>query len=82
MSSLVAPTRQARECSQVGAIIIVVIRVTEATHHQYDGDRSGTIERDEVIAAVKDYFDGLITKDDVIDLIRLYFSIAKAELPQ
>ena len=63
----------ATDSAGVGAIIIVVISVTEATHHAYDLDRSGTIERDEVIAAVKDYFDGLITKDEVIDLVKLYF---------
>ena len=64
----------ATDSSGTGAIIIVVINVTEATHQQYDLDRSGTIERDEVVAAVKDYFDGLITKDEVIELIKLYFS--------
>ena len=64
----------ATDSSGTGAIIIVVINVTEATHHQYDLDRSGTIERDEVVAAAKDYFDGLITKDEVIELIKLYFS--------
>ena len=64
----------ATDSAGVGVIIIVVINVTEATHHQYDLDRSGTIERDEVVAAAKDYFDGLITKDEVIELIKLYFS--------
>ena len=64
----------ATDSAGVGAIIIVVISVTEATHHAYDRDRSGAIERDEVVAAVKDYFDGLITKDDVVDLVKLYFA--------
>ena len=64
----------ATDSSGVGAIIIVVISVTEATHHPYDEDRSGTIERDEVVTAVKDYFEGLITKDDVVDLVKLYFA--------
>ena len=64
----------ATDSSGVGAIIIVVISVTEATHHPYDEDRSGTIERDEVVAAVKDYFEGLITKNDVVDLVKLYFA--------
>ena len=64
----------ATDSSGVGAIVIVVINVTEATHHQYDLDRNGTIERDEVVAAVKDYFDGLITKDEVIELVKMYFA--------
>ena len=64
----------ATDSAGFGAIIIVMIEVTEATHHAYDLNRNGTIERDEVIKAVGDYFDGEITKDDVIDLIRLYFA--------
>ena len=35
--------------SGTGAITIVVINVTQATHHQYDLDPSGTIERYAVI---------------------------------
>lgn len=64
----------ATDSAGFGAIIIVVIGVTEATHHRYDLNRSGTIERDEIIAAVADYFDGLITKDEVIELLNLYFA--------
>ena len=64
----------ATDVSGTGALIIVVINVTEATHHRYDLNRNGNIERDEVVAAVKDYFDGLITKDDVIELVKLYFA--------
>ena len=56
------------------AIIIVMIEVAEATHHAYDLNRNGVIDRDEVIKAVGDYFDGEITKDDVIELIRQYFA--------
>ena len=57
-----------------GAIIIVMIEVAEATHHAYDLNRNGVIDRDEVIKAVGDYFDREITKDTVIELIRLYFA--------
>ena len=64
----------ATDSAGFGAIIIVMIEVTEATHHPYDLNRNGQIERDEIIRAVEDYFDGEITKDDVIDLIRLYFA--------
>ena len=64
----------ATDSSGTGDIIIVDIQVAESTFHRYDLNRSGTIERDEVVAAVKDYFDGLITKDEVIELIKLYFS--------
>ena len=64
----------ATDISGTGALIIVVINVTEATHHRYDLNRNGNIERDEVVAAVKDYFDGLMTKDEVIELVKVYFA--------
>ena len=64
----------ATDSAGIGAIIIVVVNVTEAAHNRYDLNRSGAIERDEVVAAIKDYFDGLITKDDVVQLVKLYFA--------
>ena len=64
----------ATDSAGFGAIIIVMIEVAEATHHAYDLNRNGVIDRDEVIKAVGDYFDGEITKGDVIELIRLYFA--------
>ena len=64
----------ATDSAGVGAIIIVVINVTEASHHRFDLDQDGNIERVEVVAAVKDYFDGLISKDDVIELVKMYFA--------
>ena len=64
----------ATDSAGFGAIIIVVIEVAEAAHHRYDGNRNGMIERSEVIAAMQDYFDGEISKDDVIELIKLYFA--------
>ena len=63
----------ATDSAGFGAIIIVIIEVTEATHHAYDLNRNGIIERDEVIAGVRGYFKGLIPKVGVIELIKLYF---------
>ncbi len=57
-----------------GAIIIVTIEIVEPAHHPYDGNANGRIERDEVIAAVKHYFDGELTKEDVIELIEMHFA--------
>ena len=57
-----------------GAIIIVVIEVTEASFSPYDRNGNGRIERDEVIMAVADYFRGAIDKEEVIELVKLYFS--------
>ena len=53
----------ATDSAGFGAIIIVMIEVAEAAFHRYDLDGSGTIERHEVIAAIGDYFAGLIPKD-------------------
>ena len=40
----------------------------------YDANNNGTIERDEVIQAIRDYFADVIDRDEVIAVIRLYFS--------
>ncbi len=41
---------------------------------QYDRDDSGAIDRDEVIAAVVDYFNGVISKEEAIEVVRVYFA--------
>ena len=41
---------------------------------RYDTDENGVIDRDEVVAAIIDYFDDRITRDETIAVIRLYFS--------
>ncbi len=64
----------ATDSAGFGAIVIVVIEVTEASFSPYDLNGNATIERDEVVMAIRDYFDGAITKGDVIDLIKLYFA--------
>lgn len=54
--------------------IIVDIEVVEAVYDPYDANQNGAIERDEVIAAVQDYFAGRITRDQVIALVQQYFA--------
>ena len=54
-----------------------VSELTVATHSvldKYDTDGDRIINRDEVIQAVKDYFDYLIDKDEVLRAIYLYFA--------
>ena len=41
---------------------------------EYDDNRNESIERSEAIQAVSDYFDGEISKDDVLAVLVLYFS--------
>ena len=64
----------ATDSAGFGAIIIVSIEVRESAFRHYDGNGNGKIDSDEVIIAVKDYFSGLITKNEVIELIKLYFA--------
>ncbi len=40
---------------------------------RYDANENGIIEKNEVIDAIQDYFKDVITKEDVIDVIWLYF---------
>ena len=40
---------------------------------QYDRDDSGAIDRDEAIAAVVDYFNSVISKEEAIEVVRVYF---------
>ncbi len=64
----------ATDSAGFGAIIIVTIEIVAPAHHPYDANANGVIERHEVIAAVKDYFAGEMDKEEVIDLIKLYFA--------
>ena len=41
---------------------------------QYDRDDNETIDRDEVLAAVADYFRGAIDREETLAIIRLYFA--------
>ena len=52
-------------------MIIVAIEVTDINHGPYDLDDNDRIVPAEVMAAISDYFKGLIDKDDVIRHIRL-----------
>lgn len=64
----------ATDSSNFGAIITVVVEVTEAVYDPYDANENGAIERDEVITAVQDYFAGVITRGQVIVLVQQYFA--------
>ena len=57
-----------------GVIIIVRIEVTASSLSAYDFNGNNRIEREEAIAAVRDYYDGTISKEQAIEVIRLYFA--------
>ena len=62
--------------------IRVVSQDNQATHtytitdlgNRYDVNDDRAIQRDEVITAIKDYFSDLITREETIEIIKLYFS--------
>ena len=70
-------TVTATDPSGSSASVTVIIAVTDLSLGQagdtYDIDRNEVIDRGEALAAVKDYFDDLITKDEVIEVVLLYF---------
>ena len=62
--------------------IRVVSQDNQATHtyivtdlgNRYDANDDRVIQRDEVISAIKDYFNDVITREETIEVIELYFS--------
>ena len=50
----------------------VLIRLIADLMNRYDANRNRTIEKNEVIAAIIDYFNGLITKNETVKIIHLY----------
>ena len=65
----------ATDNSGTGAIIIVVLEVVEPATHRYDLDHNGTIEMDEAEAAVEDYLQDVITLEEAVEVIHLYYGI-------
>ena len=65
--------------------IRVVSQDNQATHtytitdlgNRYDVNDDRLIQRDEVITAIKDYFNDVITREETIEIIKLYFSTGK-----
>ena len=65
----------------VGLFLFLAVTATATAFDPADYDANGnqTIERDEVVLAIKDYFGGTITRDDVVTVIKLYFT--QTQLP-
>ena len=69
-------TVTATDPSGASATITVTIAVTDLSLGEpgdtYDTDHDELIDKDEAIQAVHDYFDDLITRDEMIAVVRLY----------
>ena len=69
-----AVTVTATDPSGAAGAIDVVITVTDVNLGSlYDLNDDGAIDRDEVISAVVDYFNDLITREETLEVIKLYF---------
>ena len=68
----------ATDTSGVSSTVTVVIQIADVEltgiGRDYDANNNEVIDREEAIAAVTDYFRGVISKDETIEIIRLYFA--------
>jgi len=60
-------------CEERPNYILVIGEEEEFDPMVYDVDDSGFIEKDEAVAAIVDYFAGDITKENVVEVLILYF---------
>ena len=67
-------TVAAEDPSGARTAVVVTVRVTNVNLGPYDADGNEAIDRDEAIAAVADYFRGVIGKEDAILVIAAYFA--------
>ena len=71
-------TVTAADPSGATATTTVTITVTDVSlgtlGDSYDADHNETISRDEVIQAIQDYFAGILTLEEAVEVIQLYFS--------
>ena len=58
--------------------VTVTISVTDVDlpgkGNEYDADKNERIDRAEAVSAVFDYFTGILTKEETLEIIKLYFS--------
>ena len=48
---------------------------------KYDLNRDSVIDRAEVLAALKDFFEGRITKADMQQVVKVYFNYGRTRRP-
>ena len=57
----------------VAFVVLPTTVLASEVGRRYDADQNGYIEGGEVIAAVRDYFNGELSAEDVLEVVRLYF---------
>jgi hypothetical protein len=53
---------------------VIISGEGEFDPYMYDENQNGEIEKDEALEAVNDYLSAIITKDNVLEVVKLYFS--------
>ncbi len=71
-------TLQATDLKGMTSILHLVVSITDAENDgiwtRYDSNNNGLIERGEAVNAAFDYFKGLITKQQALEVVLLYFA--------
>ena len=73
-SVTVTATDESQEVATIEVTIIVEDLSLGAIGDRYDVDSNEIIDISEVISAVEDYFSGLISGDEALEVVQLYFS--------
>ncbi len=67
----------AADIFDVTASITVTISLTNVElpgkANDYDANKDERIDREEAVSAVRDYFNGVLTREELLDIFRLYF---------
>jgi hypothetical protein len=53
---------------------VIIYEEGEFDPYKYDKNQNGKIDKDEALEAVDDYLSAIITKDNVLEVVKLYFS--------
>lgn len=73
-SVAVTATDESLEVASIDVTIVVADESLGEIGDRYDFDSNETIDASEVMAAIQDYFKGLLSGEDALEVIRLYFS--------
>lgn len=73
-SVVVTATDEAQEVASIQVTIAVLDQSLGLVGDRYDVDFNETIDESEVLTAVRDYFADVISGEEVLEVVRLYFS--------
>ena len=73
-SVVVTATDESQEVASIQVTIVVLDESLGVVGDRYDVDFNETIDDSEALTAVGDYFAGVISGEEVLEVIRLYFS--------